>query len=114
MDIVSAIKSEKPFRRKDWKVWLGGASVNNKYFINEENENDVILVKDDILADDWEIKAEKKRYWQWKTNDGDQWIRPRVYMDEEGRGTEGSNSFCDWASVKKIKIEDDFIDVEVE
>lgn len=55
----------------------------------------------------------KKRYWQWKLQ-GRTWVRHSQYMDDDGRCSDGTRYFesREWDRMKKIKIEDDFIDVE--
>lgn len=47
MNIIEAVRSGKPFKRKDWsdKSWQ---TADNNSFITEE-----------VLADDWEIKPDK-------------------------------------------------------
>lgn len=59
MTIQEAIKSGKPFRRKDWKVWL---KIENLFCFLIVNEDLIpqFLTKHDILATDWEIKSEKE------------------------------------------------------
>lgn len=54
MNIIEAIQSGKPFRRKD-KGWM---------WINEQAGLDGIIDKDDILADDWEVKVVDRTEWK--------------------------------------------------
>ena len=53
MNIIEAVKSGKPFRRKDWDKTV-------RTFPNNEDRAMMYQIgKHDILADDWEIKEEK-------------------------------------------------------
>ena len=54
-----------------------------------------------------------KRFWQWKVR-GDYWYRPDFYLDDDGIDTAGSQFYTrnTWESLEKIKIEDDYIEVE--
>lgn len=62
MTIQEAIKSGKPFRRKEWLVpdYLiiesGGLHRNQLRWERLPHEYYIFFEKDDILADDWEIK----------------------------------------------------------
>lgn len=51
MDLISAIKSGKPFKRKEWATWLRNGKI-------VENENFLLSVET-LLANDFEIQEEK-------------------------------------------------------
>jgi len=56
MTIQEAIKSGKPFGRKDWgtlKVKVGGRAG---FIVWTDTLENLIMNKQDILATDWEIK----------------------------------------------------------
>jgi hypothetical protein len=56
----------------------------------------------------------KKRSWQWKIRDNC-WYRTSSYYDDEGMDTYGgqySSNGDDWHMLDKIKIEDDYIEVD--
>lgn len=53
MNIIDAAKSGKPFKRKDWDFW------------NTENLIRHFSVED-ILADDWVVKSELRKYYAWR------------------------------------------------
>jgi len=59
-----------------------------------------------------EIKI-PKRYWQWKvrTSEG-LWYSPETYYDENGMNTAGGRCYQNWDNLKKIKVEDDYIDID--
>lgn len=56
MDLISAIKSGKPFKRKDWDLYLRIVEGEIKY---EGNGRDHAMHVSVALADDWEIQEEK-------------------------------------------------------
>lgn len=63
-------------------------------------------------------KKIKKRYWQWKFKSlgSGYWYRLETYLDEEGRNTEDELAPFygkEWMSLEKIKIEDDYVEIEV-
>jgi len=89
--------------------------------------------RDGILAifwaepsiEDWTIEPYEpptppkklKRYWQWKVCPGRapaerRWLKDPEYLDESGRNTSGQGTYSRWEEMQKIKIEDDFVDVE--
>jgi hypothetical protein len=49
MNIIDAIKSGKPFKRKEWSLWQARINGENLYYVK------------DILADDYELKEEKTK-----------------------------------------------------
>jgi len=56
----------------------------------------------------------KKKYWLWKYDEGAGWSRGFYYRDDTGYCTNGRKfkGALGWNDMKKIKIEDDFIEVE--
>jgi len=55
---------------------------------------------------------QKKRYWQWKIKDKE-WFRADRYFDENGNSTIGGHYIgTSWHLLDKIKIEDDYVEVE--
>ncbi len=56
MTIQDAVKSGKPFKRKDWfdECYIYVDSCHE--LIDESDAEPTILTDDDILADDWEVK----------------------------------------------------------
>jgi len=54
-----------------------------------------------------------KRYFQWKLDNGSGWFRRDEYICDNGQGTGGYDVFNNWSGLEKIKIENDYIDVEV-
>lgn len=51
MNLIEAVKSGKPFKRKAWEDWL----IKPDY---EIEEYDFSPHRENIIADDWEIKEE--------------------------------------------------------
>lgn len=58
-------------------------------------------------------KKVTKRYWQWKICGSAGYYRFEHYMDEEGMSTNRSHRY-DLRSIERIKIEDDYVDIEAE
>ena len=66
MTIQEAIKSGKPFRRRDW-VTTGQVATDIWFEADKPYLDEMNLELDDILADDWEVKEEKSRLKAWVT-----------------------------------------------
>lgn len=67
---------------------------------------------DMICADcSLEPPKEKKRYWLWSFDSGGGWYKHGTYFNENGENTEGAILFNDWENRKKIKHENEFIEV---
>lgn len=73
------------------------------------------------IKSDCSLEAPKekvlKRFWAWriKPSDHSHWVRGSCYMDDEGVFTSGDRPYGEkWSEREKIKIEDDFVDVEVD
>ena len=54
MKIQEAIKSGKPFRRKEWKAYF--LMLGDGWLKGSDDDNYTQLKKIDILAEDWETK----------------------------------------------------------
>jgi hypothetical protein len=59
MRIQEAIKSGKPFKRKLWRDWHT-VDAESQWFVNTATDYRVVLSARDVLAEDWEVKPEKK------------------------------------------------------
>lgn len=67
MTIQDAIKSLKPFKRKNWThaAWLcvrhlGGYGGGELWWVGDENDPATIYYTDDLLADDWETQDQAR------------------------------------------------------
>lgn len=59
------------------------------------------------------LKNPKKRYWKWYVEPfGEPWGEPDAFLDDFGRDTRNNYCFDEWDDMTKIKIKDDFIDIE--
>ena len=70
-------------------------------------------------TDSWHPYTEPKklkRFWLWAIKrQEDSWFKCSTYMDEKGFDSVAEGIFFkEWKSLEKIKIEDDYIEVEVE
>ena len=52
-----------------------------------------------------------KKYWRWRVRSYC-WLKPDEYLDDIGVDTSGHTRYENWHSLEKIKIEDDYIEVE--
>lgn len=64
MDLVTAIKSGKPFRRRNWDIDCGFVIVDeyrmfawSDQFNNAGQHEDCFLTPDDVCATDWDIQG---------------------------------------------------------
>lgn len=57
----------------------------------------------------------KKKYWLWNLKDIDgAWYKTRVYYNDVGLDTSGNDFHSNWDDVKKQKLENEYIEIEVE
>ena len=66
MNLIEALKTGKPIRRKGRSTWskggVGWHNGPNAYFDPEFYLTDVGADRADILADDWEVKPEPREW----------------------------------------------------
>lgn len=55
----------------------------------------------------------KKRFWQWAIEDQDGYFKTGYFYDDTGHSTNDSK-YKKWNDIKKIKLENYFIDIEVD
>jgi len=60
----------------------------------------------------YEPPKEKKKYYQWKIKTT-HWHRAEIYLDDNGIDTCGNLVFTYWSTLEKIRIDDDYVYVEV-
>ncbi len=53
MNIIEAIKSGKPFKRKEWSTYYKSSGYKIQSI---GNQTDMLVIEKDMIADDWEIQ----------------------------------------------------------
>ena len=103
MNIIEAAKSGYRFRRKNMSNWI----TSNK---NQYGYLTAHLTSYDILAEDWEIDAPKKRYWKWVVKDPlGEIIVSSGYYDDRKKDPKGTSLHLLFSTIQKIESE--YIDV---
>lgn len=103
------------------KYWMDDEYLNILYlgsdkafYRDEENEEDSWPLAD-VTDGNWQLYVEpklKKKYWRWRFNNLGLWMPTPIYLDESGRDTTGLAYSNYWETADKIKIEDDFVEVD--
>lgn len=66
MNYLEAIKSGKPYRRKEWVSlkWHPSFDLGNNMLTT------ISMPLEDLIADDWEVKKEPQEWWAINTGEG--------------------------------------------
>jgi hypothetical protein len=57
MNLIQAIRTDKPFKRRDWVIWVKAAQEEGEFFLQDVHMRlFVVCSLEDLLADDWEIQ----------------------------------------------------------
>lgn len=85
------------------------------YYVCQNQLGSTSTIHADDASTVYKVPKKKKRYWQWKVKcNGGQWLKPDYYLDEEGRDTSNAVYDSRWNRFERVKVEDDYVDVEVE
>ena len=89
-------------------VWHGLNKIGEKYSFSNLS----------IVENDWHLYTEPKKfkkYWLWNMkNDNNRWYKNHYYLDDNGRSTNGKSISFAWDNIEKQKLENEFIEIEVE
>lgn len=99
----------------EWKTLLRNLGGNAEKYIKLSNVNNNDELLWDSICSDCSLTPpkQKKKYWRWKIGENTGWYCHDHYLDESGLSTGGWRYINFWDDKQKIKVEDDFVEVDV-
>jgi hypothetical protein len=104
------------------RVWAEGKEREITGLSNTFTEQHYVYFDHDVSGQNYtkvdislEPPKQKKKFWQWKVKYSKEgaWQRPDTYLNDLGMATNGVAAWKDWQDLDKVKIENDFVEVEV-